>query len=416
MKILLFAKDLTGIPLALRFISEGHEVLVWTRENTLAGKGLVDITRDKKKALAFKADFTLTDSSGLGHMCDAWPTKVYGGSKLHDTLEFERGISNDLAEAVGMSVPKRFSTKSFEEARRYVKRNKKPVVIKLEGEKYAGSTATFVSKEAEEAEEVLLAYEKKYPGAEILVQDKVEGIEISTAGFFNGEKFLPTYYHTLERKKLLTGDLGPSVGCAGDVVWNTRENWIVKKTLGKLEKALGKLGFQGEIDVNGIVSGNQVYFLEFTPRFGYNASLSWFNTLEGGVANFLYDLHLGRATDVPAKEGFGTSVSVYIPPYPAKHGDTMEKDVPILHLDDLLWFNPFDLWMKEDGTLQSAGFGGWIGSPAVFNENLDKGLEENYKRIKEVKIPNLGYRTDIGVNAKESLLELFGSIQKIKLS
>ena len=408
MKILLFAKDLTGIPLAIRFQEEGHEVLVWTRETKKAGKGLVNITRDKSKALAFKADFTLTDSSGLGHMADSWPTKVYGGSKLHDTLEFERDTANDLAEAVGIKVPPKYSTKSFEDARRYVKKFQKPVVIKLNGEKYAGSTATFVSKEAEEAQEVLQRYEKKYPGSEILIQEKIEGCEIATAGFFNGKKFLPTYYHTLERKKLLTGDLGPSVGCAGDIVWNVQENSIVRKGIKRLEGVLEKIGFWGEIDLNSIVTEKgDVFFLELTPRFGYNASLSWFNTLEGGVANFFYDFYTGKAKDVPAKKGFGTSVSLYIPPYPAKKGDTIEEDVPILGVEDLVWFNPFDVWMDPEGRLQSAGFGGWIASPALYDEDMEKGVGKNYKRIKELKIPNLGYRTDIGENAKKVYGQLF---------
>lgn len=411
MKILIISKDLAGIPIGMRCQSEGNKVLIFQPKGkrVKAGKGLIDITLSEQAARAFQADFTVFDSTGLGVLAERWPGFSFGGSKLHDALEYERDDSLGLCEACGIKLPKGFSTKSYSEAKSYVRKVNKPVVIKLNGEKFAGSSATYVSKSAEDAQEMLDLYSHKFHGVDIVLQEKIQGKEISSSGFFLGEKFAPTFYHTLERKKLLTGDLGPNVGCAGDVVWNVQANDIIRKGLLKLEPALAKAGFYGEIDLNTIVDERgSVYALELTPRFGYNASLSWFTTLRGDTSSLLEKLAKRTLKDIPAKEGWGTSVSLSIPPFPNKTTEIMSEDVPVLGLDEEneVWFNIFDLWKDDKGNYATSGYGGWIGSPAVFDKSLDKALEENLTQIKKLIIPNLGYRTDIGQDAKEVIKAL----------
>lgn len=410
MKICVASMDGAGLSWIPRLQQEGHTVLLWDLKKSFSehiGEGIVKSTTTYMAVRAFKPDFIVFDSSGGGKIAEQvsnqFPT--YGSSSLHDELELDRDNSLQLCKLNGIKVSNMYSTKNYSDAISYVRKHKEAVALKLSGLKYAGSSATYVSREPDDAIVMLELYKDKFKNVDIVVQDKVNGIEIATAGFFDGEKFLPTFYHTLERKKAFDGDLGPSVGCAGDVVWNTTENHIVRQGLMKLSKSLKDLNYYGEIDLNSIVDekGN-VWALELTPRFGYNASLSWFTTLNMDLSDLLCQLANRKAKNIKTKSGYGTSTTVYIPPFPSSKTSLMEAGVPILGLekDDLVWFCPMSV-KRTSNIVTSIKSDGWIGSPCTYGTNMWAAIEENYARIKKLIIPNVGYRTDIGVDAEKSL-------------
>ena len=102
--------------------------------------------------------------------------------------------------------------------------------------------------------------------------------------------------HTLERTKFFPGDLGEKTGCCGNVVWAaTLESPLIQKLILPLTGVLqGK--FVGPIDVNVIIEkeSNEPVFLEFSPRFGYDAIFALMELFPmGSFGEFLYTVAVG---------------------------------------------------------------------------------------------------------------------------
>src|SRR5579863_1895355 len=325
----MISKYVSGLPLLVRCQLEGSETLLYTtkKKTHQAGDGLVDQTDNLGVFLKWKPDGIIMDCTGLGTLADTlikMGLPVYGGSSLHDSMEFDRNDFLSLCEHVGIHVPSTFTTKHFKEAIAYVQKKKEPFALKIEGEKYAGSSYTYVGKSVEDTLEMLEIYREHIKGTvTINVQDVKKGVEVSTEGFFDGKQFLPdSVTHTFERKKFMEGDLGPAIGCAGDCVMFAQGFGVFEKGLQKLQPALSKLEYYGQIDLNTIVDEDgKVWALESTTRFGYNAIFGFMNLLKMPLSDFLMMAARRTLKKIPHSEDFALSVTLSVPPFPQEKGD-----------------------------------------------------------------------------------------------
>jgi phosphoribosylamine--glycine ligase len=153
------------------------------------------------------------------------------------------------------------------------------------------------------------------------------------------------------------------------------------------------------------VNDSGVWALEFTPRFGYDATALLTRLLPVSFGDFLYAIASGQTVpDLSPKHSFCASVRLSIPPYPAellpeKH---YKAGVPISGLTEknLDKFFIYDCRKRseESDDLETAGLCGWVGCPLAVGETLGAAVEGAYSMLKEVRVPNGQYRTDIGEN------------------
>src|SRR5205807_5693391 len=191
---------------------------------------------------------------------------------------------------------------------------------------------------------------------ELVVQVFVEGVVVSTEGLFNGSECVEGMFnHTIERKQFLNDDLGPSGGCTGNLVWACdSKDPLVTKLLTMLTDKLRKHLYRGPIDVNAVVTEDEVYALEFTPRFGYDALPTLLHALcRFDFGNFLDNLARGYSCDVQLEGDFAVGVRLSIPPWPSEKFHA-EDTVPINGFDKDSWeyFYPYDV-MEENDELKS---------------------------------------------------------------
>lgn len=427
LRIAFLTKDGTYLPFAVRCLIEGCEVrAVWTRpRKSRIGVGMVDDLPLGKLA-GWKPDAVIVDCTGMGKIADRLRKAglpVYGGSELADLLEYERDKVLDLLKKAGIAVPETFSTRNVGQAIAHVRKTGGSFVIKLDGEKGAGSSLTYVGNGPEDVIEMLETYSGKIGGALINLQTKVHGVEISTEGFFDGKSFLPGFWnHTLERKKFMNGDIGPNTGCAGDVMWWTDTNRVIEEGIKKLEPLLAKMGFYGQIDLNTIVEriwepgkkdpAFKVWGLELTPRFGINASVTLMQLVNQPMSRYFVEAAHREIKEIRKDKGYALSVTVSIPPHPNKTAEIPSKDIPVLFpLDMLSHVNPLDMWWNGDH-FESAGDGGWICSPAGTGPSIKEAKFDAYRFVEEINLPNKQYRTDIGDKAEEDVktLERWGML------
>src|SRR5208283_4289369 len=98
-----------------------------------------------------------------------------------------------------------------------------------------------------------------------LLQEFVKGEEISIEGYFDGDDFY-LINGTLEEKKFMNDNYGPNTGCSGNLVrifsdHNHANNVpkIFTQGLGLMKDFLQQNNFTGMIDLNQIVTDNEIF-------------------------------------------------------------------------------------------------------------------------------------------------------------
>src|SRR5208337_2073304 len=233
---------------------------------------------------------------------------------------------------------------------------------------------------------------------EITIQEFIEGVAVSTEGWFNGEDWAEGMFnHTIERKHSMNGDLGPSGGCTGNVVWRCdASDPIVKQTLTKLTKVLREHRYVGCIDINCIVNEDGVYGLEFTPRFGYDSFPTTLHSLcDFNFGSFIDSMARGDVCSESLSEGFGVGVRLTLPPWPSeKYQVQAGVRVRGLTEEDKRWFYPYGVMLVED-ELQSSHGVGIVGVVNGYGDSIGEAFARAYEIVTRLRIPEVQYRTDL---------------------
>jgi phosphoribosylamine-glycine ligase len=227
----------------------------------------------------------------------------------------------------------------------------------------------------------------------------MEGTEVSTNAWFNGEEFF-AIDHTLEEKKFMSGGIGPNTGCSGNVVWMPQgPDRLFKHGLGKVREQLAAEGFVGPIDLNTICTEGEAFGLEWTPRFGYEGTCNTMALLPMEFGEFMYLIATGQRADIASsKADFAATIRVTVPPYPYSiHDRKKYEGVPIhgIEPDDIETFYLNDVQLVGD-ELQTLGIDGLLGAPITTGHSIKEAVEVCEARIKKLKIPDLMWRDDIG--------------------
>lgn len=351
-----------------------------------------------------KNTIILFDMSGNGALADSLRNEghlVFGASSYSDNLEKDRQFGLDTMKACGIKLPLTQEFENFEDAMPFLAQNEnKKFVFKPSGT--MPCKLTYCSSDNED----LLSYMKfaeEHFGDKIenfVLQEFVEGDLISTELFFDGKKVVGPINHTVESKKFMNDDLGPSTGCSGNLVWVCEDSNIANNGVLKIIPFLKNEGFIGQIDLNSVVNEEGVWGLEWTPRMGYDATPTYLKMLGIDYGKFFSDIVQGvakKSWQHNSDEMFG--IRLTIPPYPAEPEESDEEKVqkllstegiPILHWQTYAANLDLVEVMLVDGELQHSNGAGVIA--VVMHEKAKR----CYEILEKIKIPDKQYRTDLG--------------------
>jgi phosphoribosylamine-glycine ligase len=399
MKFVLVSKFGEGLHLLWQIACEGNGVEAYLTEKGKEELWQGILPRAESLPLDREAIY-IFDMSGNGPLADKLLRQGYyviGGSGFADDIEFDREVGLNLMKSIDMKVPKSQSFKKCEDAAAFFRSHEgERFVFKPSGE----NLPCFLSHVPEEGEDITsyIEYVGKVYGKElesIEVQEFIEGVAISTEGWFDGQHFIEPFNHTIEKKKLFNDDLGPATGCAGNVVWTCEEDAITSQ-LKRLEPHLaGK--YIGPIDINMIVNEKGSYGLEWTPRFGYDALPALLPLFNFDVSKFFSDIARHQFEgSMPLDEIFSAALRVTIPPYPEDEND-IPGGLPLNDVDeksDAYYF--YEIMLEDERLVHSKGFGLLLCALAQ-NGDLYKSLEGALDVAESLSIPNKSYRTDLSV-------------------
>jgi len=402
-----------GTGLALRLKNEGHDARIWIRDPEAEKRcqGLIDVSSEHRFGQTVIADCT-----GAGTLLDTFSdagVAVVGGSSFADKLEADRQYAEEVFHRAHIETPESESATTWEDAAELARElagDSGRVVLKPEG-KYSGVLPSYVAYDTEDAEKMLdhfrtIVGEK----IELTVQEFLEGVAVSTEGWFNGHEWIPGLFnHTIERKQFLNDDLGPSGGCVGNLVWPCDSgDPLVRELLTPLTEVLALHRYRGAIDVNAVVNEEGIYALEFTPRFGYDAFPTLLHSLcDFNFGAFLDNLARGYSCNETLVDGFGAGVRLTLPPWPSEKFHAEER-IPIAGFSaaSLDKFYPYDVMLNDAGELESSGGYGILGVVNDVGDSCDSAFDSVYKILKKLRIPGKQYRTDLAESCKKDFRAL----------
>ncbi|MDD4202389.1 MAG: phosphoribosylglycinamide synthetase C domain-containing protein [Candidatus Omnitrophica bacterium] len=394
--------------IAWQVVKEGNEARYYIKneDNQDIADGFVQKTYDWQKDVDWADVIVFDDVLGLGTFAEELRKKgklVVGGSSYTDKLEDDRSFGQEELKKAGINILPYKEFTSFNDAIEYVQAKPNKYVIKPSGQAQNLKRMLFVGEEEDGKDviQVLEAYNKVALNdiKVFQLQKKVTGVEIAVGAFFNGNEFVQPININFEHKKLFPGQIGPSTGEMGTSMYWSSPNKIFNLTLGKLEAKLKEEHYVGYIDINCIVNSNGIYPLEFTARFGYPTIFIQQEGIKMPMGNFLYELAAGTLTSFKARKGFQVGVRIVVPPYPYDDPDTFERysnnaailikkhNLEGVHIEDVK--NIQEQWVV-------AGTSGVALVVVGTGNTMKQAQSQVYNRIKNIIIPNMYYRTDIG--------------------
>lgn len=347
----------------------------------------------------------IVDSSGMGKEADKLKKrgfKVFGGSSLADKLEQERDFGLAYMTDHGIKTPETKKFTTFSQAIDWVssQKGKDTYVFKPNG-KDLPCKLTYCACDNEDLISYLRFVQRHF-SAEIddfVLQTFVEGPIISTEFWVGPDGFIRPANHTVETKKFLNDDLGPSTGCQGNLVWLAEDDQVTD-LLEKLEDDLVKENYVGPLDLNAILSEKGVRGLEWTPRFGLDAMPTLLALLDSDVGGLISDIVNGQTKKMQIYDAIAGGIRITIPPYPIEPNsikkilkEAPNIGVPIRDLDeDHTYFYEV---MLQDGELVHSPGTGSIGVVVDVGKDPAECLEQPLEILEACRIPDKQYRTDL---------------------
>jgi phosphoribosylamine--glycine ligase len=407
-KKFLFVSEIGCIgDLAFVVKNEGHQVryCIGDKHEKNVSDGFVDKVDDWEKHTDW-ADVIVFDDIGFGAVAEKLRKegkKVVGGTPLSDKLEYDRDLAQEELRKVGINTLPCWDFSSFDEAIKFVKSNPGRYVVKPNGKAQDDKVLSFVGQEEDGLDLVnMLERYKTGWGSKIRsfqLQKFVAGVEVAIGAFFNGQEFYLPACINFEHKRMFNDEIGPTTGEMGTSVFWAGPNRLYNETLKKFEKRLAEIGFIGYFDINCIVNSRGIYPLEITPRFGYPTINIQMEGVASRWSDLLYALANRQPFQIKTNKGYQVGVVIAVPPYPYDDPDVFEKfsddAVIIFKKQPLNGIHHCDVHVV-DGDWRIAGSSGYVLVVTGSGPTMVDAQKETYNRIKNIILPNMFYRTDIG--------------------
>ncbi|WP_036294372.1 phosphoribosylamine--glycine ligase [Methylosinus sp. PW1] len=256
---------------------------------------------------------------GLADFLRAKGVAVFGPSKAAAQLEGSKGFVKDLcrANAIPTADYQRFDDE--EKALAYLRAKGAPIVVKADG--LAAGKGVVVAETLEEAEAAVTAmfsgaFGKS--GAEVVIEEKLEGEEASFFVICDGERALP-FTSAQDHKRVGDGDTGPNTGGMGayspaPAFTPQIEARVMREIVAPTLRAMREMGapFQGVLFVGLMLTKDGPKLIEFNVRFGDPETQAILPRLEDDLLELMRAAAIGALSEKPLRFSRRTALTVVL--------------------------------------------------------------------------------------------------------
>jgi len=331
---------------------------------------------------------------------------VFGPSRAAAQLEASKGFTKEVCDACGAPTAAWARFSELAPALAHLRAAGAPIVVKADG--LAAGKGVTVARTLEEAEAALraaLGGAFGAAGAEVVVEEFMEGEEASFFVFCDGETALPVG-SAQDHKRVGEGDTGPNTGGMGayspaPVLTPAIEAQVMAEIVRPTLAEMARRGtpFQGVLYAGLMIAGGRARLVEYNVRFGDPEAQVLMMRLGAQALDLIQACAEGRLEQVAVQwaDDHALCVVMAAEGYPGEPRSGTE----IRGLDDL----PADSWqvMFHAGTAERDGrtvaTGGRVLGATGRGATLAEAAARAYALADAVDWPEGFYRRDIGWRA-----------------
>ncbi|KPK99266.1 MAG: phosphoribosylamine--glycine ligase [candidate division Zixibacteria bacterium SM23_73_2] len=339
---------------------------------------------------------------GIVDQFEARRLKIFGPSKKASEIEGSKAYAKEFMQKYHIPTA---SFKIFDDKNQaldFLKENTFPLVIKADG--LAAGKGVIPVDNFYQAEETVkkIMVEKifKEAGSKIVVEDFLEGEEVTIMAFTDGKTVIPMV-PSQDHKRIYNGDAGPNTGGMGayaptlfvhDRLTKRVYEEILEPTILGLERE--NRTFKGILYAGLMLTELGPKVMEFNCRFGDPETQVVLPLLKGDLVEIILSIIDGELEleNIDWKNDFAVCVIMASSGYPGKY----EKGKDIWGLnkikDDALVFHAGTKY--ENGRFKTDG-GRVLGVTGV-ESSMDKAISKAYTSVDKIRFSGMQYRRDIG--------------------
>ncbi len=438
MRVLFISQELIAAGLCPLLKQDGHDVRLYIEEESLRDcySGFVNKTENWHRELQWvgKDGLIIFDDIGFGVEQDRLRLEGYrvvGGSALGDRLEGDRFYGQEIFGRFGLREIPSFNFDSAEIAIQHVDAFPDVQwVVKRNGSNHL-SVFNYVGQlsDGRDVKNVLRRY-INMENCSIHLQKKIVGVEIGVGRYFNGEDWVGPIEMNIEHKSLMQNGVGPATPEMGTLMWydSNESNLLFQETLAKLKSYLHDIDFRGDFDINCIVNSEGAWPLEATARFGTPSTAMQAELHISPWGDFLGAIADKQEYRLQFRKGYGIVVTIAIPPFPYQFlsKEYASNDLEIYFRDPVTEDDMRRHYFFEEVAREKDSIGEWryivkghkgcVVHVTGFGGTIVEAREAAYSRVRNIVVPKMFYREDIGLNFLQKdfdLLKKWGWIDKV---
>ena len=306
------------------------------------------------------------------------------------------------------------STAAFEvftdpvEALTYVRRQRRPLVVKADG-LAAGKGVVVASNSGEAEHAVLDMMVRKVHGSSgdrVLIEERLQGPEVSVLAFVSGRRVFPLL-PAQDYKRALDGNRGPNTGGMGAIaparVSLADLAQIVDEILEPVAAAMVDEGhpYTGVLYAGLMITADGPQVLEFNCRFGDPEAQVILPLLEGNLGEAMLATIEGRPPELRWSEDAAVCAVAASGGYPGAY----KTGIPIRGIEHV----PAPAFVFHAGTAVRGGrlvtAGGRVLNVVGTGSTLEDARASAYAGLSTIHFEGMQFRTDIGAAVPQAVRE-----------
>ena len=348
-------------------------------------------------------------ANGLADFLRKKDFKVFGPGKDGAKLEYSKSWAKEFMQDANIPTANFWKVNSLKEAKNVIYSSSIPLVVKADG--LASGKGVFIPDSKDEcfkAAELIFSGKFGNSGNVIVLEEKIEGPEVSVFALCDGERFvlLPT---AQDHKRLMEKDKGPNTGGMGayspaplltkDLLDRIIKE-IIEPTIDELNKK--NIDYKGVIYFGLMITKFGPKVIEYNCRFGDPECQTIMPLMDHNFVFLLEKCSMGNLTGsetIDATDKVSGCVIATSKGYPHEYKTGFPIEIGNIDSYDCQIFDS-GTSLNKSGELLTDG--GRVLSVVCQDKDFDLVFEKAYKNLKEINFNGIYFRNDIGHQVRKN--------------